>query len=81
MQSNGHTAAECWEVDRQFNGQTLRPSCAVILRSKKESGKSIVSAVSSDFESMNKYAERLTEDLYILTNDEFVAKYKLGNRT
>jgi hypothetical protein len=75
------TAAECWEVDCQSNGQMLRPFCVVILRSKKESGKSIVTASSSDFESMSRYAGRLSEDLYTLSNDEFVVKYKLSTTT
>ncbi|HEY3298135.1 MAG TPA: hypothetical protein VGK34_05705 [Armatimonadota bacterium] len=72
-------AADCWEVERRSNGEMLRPYCVVVLRSKKDSGKSIVTASSSDFESMNRYAEHLTEDLYTLTNDEFVQKYKLSN--
>lgn len=72
------SAANCWEVERQSCGQSYRSYCVVILRDKKNTRKSFVKASSSDFESMGKYAEQLSEDLYLLTNDEFVSKYRLN---
>lgn len=71
------SAANCWEVERQSCGQTYRSYCVVILRNKQR-GKSVVKATSSDFNSMDKYASQLSEDLYVLTNDEFTEKYKLN---
>ncbi|MHB0912169.1 MAG: hypothetical protein ACYC2Y_01820 [Armatimonadota bacterium] len=77
MPKADESAAACWEVDRRASGQMPRPYCVVILRDKK-AGRSVVKASSSDFDSMKKYAEQLSEDLYTLTNEEFVKRYNLG---
>jgi hypothetical protein len=69
-------AASYWEVDRQASGHVPKSYYVVILRNKK-AGRSIVKASSSDSEYMNQYAQQLSEDLYTLTNDEFVNKYQL----
>jgi len=79
MSSNSEPASSCWEVERHSCGTMTRPCCVVILRSKKEVGKSIVAATSSDFESMNQHANRLSEDLFALSNDEFTEKYGIVN--
>ena len=69
-------ASDCWEVERHSCGQVLRPYCVIILRNKK-GRKAVVQASSSDFDSMKRYAEQLSDDLQALTNDQFVDKYKL----
>jgi len=51
----------------------------VVLRSKKRSDQSYVKASSADISSMQAIAEEMQKDLYALSNDEFVAKYKLGS--
>jgi len=71
-------AYDCWEVDHQSCGDALRPYCAVILRNKKESGKTVVKT-STDFISMRRYADELTKDLRTLSNLDFVEKYGLNN--
>lgn len=77
MAKGSEPAVNCWEVERQSCGEVYRPYCVVILRNRKAK-RSIVQASSSDFESMKRYADRLSDDLYALTDDEFVEKYKLG---
>jgi|GEM_PF-2264485 len=69
-------ASSYWEVDRRSNDNSLRPFCVVILRNKKNK-KSVVKASSSDFESMQAYAEVLRQDLEQLSNEEFINKYNL----
>ena len=79
MQKSADSASGYWEVERQSVGQPLRPYCVVILRNKRKAMQSIVKASSTDFESMNEYADQLRKDLLELTNDEFMDKYKLGS--
>ena len=71
------SAASCWEVHRRANYHTRLPYCAVILRNKKAQ-KSVVKATSTDFQSMNEYAEMVQSDLHELSNQEFVNKYRLS---
>lgn len=78
MRKVAEPAAGYWEVDRRTGGDVLRPFCVVILRNKKKSGQSYVKASSTDFESMQAFAEEMRKDLCGLTNEEFIEKYKLG---
>ncbi len=79
MPNVDESAATCWEVDRRIGGSMMRPHCVVVLRSKKRSDQSYVKASSADISSMQAIAEEMQKDLYALSNDEFVAKYKLGS--
>lgn len=79
MSVNSEPAAEFWEVERHSCGSIQRPHCVVVLRRKNGTGRSVVTATSSDFESIQYHADRLTEDLFTLTNAQFVEKYNLSN--
>lgn len=76
--SRDERAETCWEVERRSCGETFRSYYVVLVRNKK-AGKSVVKATSSDAQSMNRYVEKLQEDLQELTDDEFVGKYNLGS--
>lgn len=77
MSDGGNRAVNYWEVDRQTAGEFRRPYCVIILRNKKKTGKSKVQAASADFESMCRYADQMSKDLYDLTDEEFITKYNL----
>lgn len=79
MSESRELASDCWEVERQAGGQVLRPLYVVVLRHKNNRSKSVVKASSSDFTSVNRYAEQLSDDLFTLSNSEFVEKYRLGH--
>lgn len=75
--SGSDRAEACWEVERRSCGEVYRSYYVVLLKNKK-AGRSVVKATSSDAQSMNKYVEKLQDDLHELTDDEFVSKYNLG---
>lgn len=79
MSEDIEPAASCWEVERHSCGQVFRPYYVVILRSKRDVGKSIVKASSTDSESISEFANTMNTDLISLTNYEFMAKYQLGS--
>lgn len=76
--SGSERAEECWEVERRSCGEVYRSYYVVLVRNKK-AGKSVVKATSSDAQSMNRYVEKLKDDLQDLTDYEFVTKYNLGS--
>jgi hypothetical protein len=79
MSEFNETAADCWEIEQEAGGQIFKPVYMVILRDKKQPSRSVVKATSSDFQSVNRYAQQLQEDLYLLSNEEFVKKYVLSS--
>lgn len=79
MRQFAERATSCWEIDRQTSGDLRRPFCIVVLRNKKKSGEPHVKASSTDFQSMQAYADGMQKDLGELTNEEFVEKYSLGS--
>lgn len=79
MSAGENRAFECWEVEQQACGGVVRPYCLVILKNKEDENKSVVKATSSDFMSMDSFAEELRKDLNELTNLEFMNKYELNS--
>ena len=60
--------------------KAIRPSAISETRPIQRAGRAKrVKASSADISSMQAIAEEMQKDLYALSNDEFVAKYKLGS--
>jgi len=65
-----------WEVDAITTGPVFRVFTHVVIR-RRLGVPSFVKASSSDTEQMHKFLDYIREDLKLLTNAEFMRKYKL----
>ncbi|MCC6446543.1 MAG: hypothetical protein IT210_24205 [Armatimonadetes bacterium] len=65
-----------WEVDTVTAGPVFRVFTHVVIR-RRVGIPSFVKASSSDSEQMRKFADYIGEDLKLLSNAEFIKKYKL----